>query len=180
MRLRINNLKKYKLSNLYVSAWKIQLFQKNYPKFLNTFVDTPVFSGNYPVLLAAGGRPSTWSPPGRLVEHDSVLQNNYFHIFPAHWATTKHPQKIINVLCTWHVTVNQVTARENCIEESTSRLPGNVAARTKHLHGRIALVPGDWTVNQGLPSKTCRAVLIDLWKHHQTRKIKKHPQGKKL
>ena len=108
-----------------------------------------------------------------------MLQNNYFHIFPAHWATAKNPQKIINVLCTWHVTVNQVTARENCIEESTSRLPGNVAARTKHLHGRIALVPGDWTVNQGLPSKTCRAVLIDLWKHHQTRKIKNHPRGKK-
>ena len=29
--------------------------------------------------LAAGGRPSTWSPPGRLVEHDSTnddLPNN--------------------------------------------------------------------------------------------------------
>ena len=30
----------------------------------------------YFVLLAAGGRPSTWSPPGRLVEHDDQRPTN--------------------------------------------------------------------------------------------------------
>ena len=73
MRLRINNFKKYKLSNLYVSAWKTQLFQKNYPKFLNTSVDTPISAATTPYYL----QPAVNRQPGYRREDREVVVRKF-------------------------------------------------------------------------------------------------------
>ena len=55
---------------------KFRFFSKNTIKFIKSSKRPGVSRHEYFVLLAAGGRPSTWSPPGRLVEHDNQRPTN--------------------------------------------------------------------------------------------------------
>ena len=67
----------YKISKIVASAWKIKIFSKNLLKFTKRSRRPRVSFSEYFVLLAAGGKPSTWFPPGGLVEHISDDQFLY-------------------------------------------------------------------------------------------------------
>ena len=78
MRLVIINVEMYKFSKVGANARKTQLFQKNFRNFLNSSVVVPDPRGPSPVLLAAGGKPSTWLPPGR--PRESREKNTLNHL----------------------------------------------------------------------------------------------------